>query len=424
MKRTTLLLFLLTATLSWGQSSTELKVRRTTARAQVVVFGDVAGQLDEFGRLKAATPKTLFDSKLLVDKDSLFWDEKVVNGSGLSSAVYQRPTVLFTAGTGDSLIRQTRAWINYQPGKSQETMMTATATEQAGAVCRIGQFHGTEGLLWKISSGIASACVRTGGVETCSSALNVDPLDGTGPSGVDLDFSKSQIYFIGYEWLGVGRVRFGVIVDGVLVVSHILQHANFITTPYIASPNLPLRYQLNYTGAGTATMRVICSTVISGGGSEALGGVHSASTNGTHLDANAVDTAYVVMAFKLNPSKLASTVRFEGAEFMAETNTTNGEWFFAVNPTVQGVLTFVPEPNSAVMVARGATTNIVNGKGLGQIGGGQMSQSTRTTGGQIPDAWSLGCKIDTTQQDTLVLGFRPGTGNADIQATAIWRELR
>ena len=152
--------------------------------------------------------------------------------------------------------------------------------------------------------------------------------------------------------------------------------------------------------------------------------VRSASTNGTHLDANSIDTAYVVMAMKLAPGRLGATVRVEAVDLVAETNTTTGEWFLAINPTVQGSLTFVQEPNSAVLIARGATTNIINGKGLGQIGGGQMSQSTRSSGGQLPDAWALGCKVDTTQADTLVLGFRPGTSNADIQGTITWRELR
>lgn len=419
---------LLIPQLSPAQTPAARPLREGSGGLTPVILADRAGQLDEFGRLRVAQPITIFDSKLLSDKDSLFWDEKVVNTSGGASSTYQKPTVLFTAGAADTLIRQTRTWWNYQPGKSQEVMMTAVLSTAATAKCRVGQFHNTEGLFFQVSGGTPAVVKRTNGVDTVYTQANwnMDRLDGTGPSGITVDFSKAQIYTIGYEWLGVGRVRFALVIDGVPYVCHVMQHANSVTAPYINSPNLPLRYELTKgAGGGTVTMRVICSTVITGGGSPPNGIVRSASTGATHVDANAVDTVYAVLGIKLQPGKLSSTVRIEEVEMLAETNTTSGEWMLLVNPTVAGTFTFVNEPNSSVAIARGATANVISVPyGIGRIGGGQMSQSTRQAGGELPNAWALGCQIDTTRQDTVVLAFRTGTTNADVQGTLTWRELR
>lgn len=386
-------------------------VRGSTEGGRAVVLADQAGQLDAFGRLRVASPKTLFDSKLLFDKDSLFWSEKIV------------------AGALDTLIRQTRTWWNYQPGKSQEVLLTAVLSTAATAQCQVGLFNDTEGLFFRVDGGVAYVGRRTNGVDSlyAQSTWNTDRMDGTGTSGVAVDFSKAQIFFIDFEWLGTGRVCYGFYSAGTPIICHALNHANATTFPYLANPNLPIRYQLvKRAGAGTVSMRVICSTVISGGGSEALGMVRSASNNGAagHLNADKVDTAYCVMAMKLQPSKLAATVRVETVSLIATTAATDGEWFLCVNPTILGSLPFVAEANSAVMIARGATANVVISEGLGRVNGGLMSQSTRHSIMPIPDAWALGTKVDTTQADTLALCFRPASANADILASWTWRELR
>ena len=78
--------------------------------------------------------------------------------------------------------------------------------------------------------------------------FNLDTMDGTGPSGVPLDLTKSQIFVIDYEWLGVGRVRFGFVFAGAIVYCHDAVFANTVGSVYMSTPNNPLRYQTEATG--------------------------------------------------------------------------------------------------------------------------------------------------------------------------------
>ena len=84
----------------------------------------------------------------------------------------------------------------------------------------------------------------------------------------DLDTTKANIFWMDVEWLGVGDVRCGFIVDGVPVVAHTFHNDNLNPTTYMTTAVLPLRQEIENTGATgvTSNMRVICSTVISEGG--------------------------------------------------------------------------------------------------------------------------------------------------------------
>jgi hypothetical protein len=69
----------------------------------------------------------------------------------------------------------------------------------------------------------AEMVIRKGGVDNeivPQSQWNVDRLDGTGPSKVNIDFTKSQIFVTDYQWLGVGRVRFGFYAYGKIHYCH------------------------------------------------------------------------------------------------------------------------------------------------------------------------------------------------------------
>ena len=97
---------------------------------------------------------------------------------------------------------------------------------------------------------------------------NGDKLDGNGASGITLDTSKAQILFMDFEWLGVGSVRCGFVINGEFIVCHTFHNANDQTSVYMTTAILPVRYEIEATGtmAVGATMKQICSSVVSEGG--------------------------------------------------------------------------------------------------------------------------------------------------------------
>jgi hypothetical protein len=151
---------------------------------------------------------------------------------------------------------------------------------------------------------VSGALVNT---PIAQASWNVDPMNGTGPSGITLDLTKAQILFMDLEWLGVGTVRIGFVIDGNFYVCHKFQHANIISSTYITTASLPLRYEITNTGAtsGASTLKQICSTVLSEGGYELTGlqqaigiPINSPRTLGT------AGTFYPVISLRLKTTRL------------------------------------------------------------------------------------------------------------------------
>jgi hypothetical protein len=90
---------------------------------------------------------------------------------------------------------------------------------------------------------------------------NNDALSGTGSSGKNLNLDKAQIFFTDVEWLGVGSVRAGFVIDGELIIAHQFNHANLESNVYMTTATLPVRYEIENIGITTSSsnLKQICS---------------------------------------------------------------------------------------------------------------------------------------------------------------------
>ena len=245
-------------------------------------------QLDAFGRLRVSNPHTLFESSFRYT-DSLYrWNQKTV-GTGSSTIDINASVINLSVGSivNDSVIRETERVFGYQPGKSLLILSTFTMNPaKENLRQRVGYFGKDNGIYFEVDGTQVSIVKRSssgGSIQETkvlqSNWLN-DPLDGTGRSGITLDPSKSQIFWTDIEWLGVGSVRTGFIIDGKYIICHTFHHANSIESTYMTTASLPLRYEITNTGntSGNSTLKQICSTVISEGGYNPAILTQSAST--------------------------------------------------------------------------------------------------------------------------------------------------
>jgi hypothetical protein len=241
-----------------------------------VPAGNLNASTDAFGRLRVAEPHTLFDSSFRFADNTKKWVQKL---SGTATAIFNANQGLVDmtvgASSGNEVIRETNRAFPYQPGKSIISMNTFTFnTPKTNLRQRVGYFGKKNGVYLEqdgLSTYLVLRSSVTGSVSNnriAQSSWNVDKLDGTGPSGLVLDVSKSHIFWVDLEWLGVGSVRAGFVINGQFIVSHIFHHANNITGTYITTASLPCRYEITNTGNtdGASTLKQICSTVISEGG--------------------------------------------------------------------------------------------------------------------------------------------------------------
>jgi hypothetical protein len=233
---------------------------------------------DAFGRLRVSQPFTLFDSQNRYAADSSF--DTSLTGSGTSTFLTNESAVSLavTTASGDKVVRQTKRCFPYQPGKSLSFLMTfVMAAAKTNLRQRVGYFDSNNGLFLQRNGTELSLIIRsyTGGSvddtrKVVQSAWNGDKLDGSGASGITLDTTKAQILFADFEWLGVGSVRVGFVIDGEYITAHTFDNANEVTSVYMQTATLPLRIEIENTAAtaSSSSMKQICSTVISEGGYE------------------------------------------------------------------------------------------------------------------------------------------------------------
>lgn len=236
-----------------------------------------AGQSDAFGRLRTSDAFTLGDYKHIYGIDPAFEDISTANGT-VTFLPNQACARLTTANNStSSVIHTTRFYHHYMPGKSQLIKSTFNFyAANTNVTKRTGYYDDRNGIFFEqAANGALNFTIRTyvSGVADDSrkvyqSDWNIDKCNGTGPSGFNLDITKTQIFFIDFQWLGVGRVRCGFVNDGKFVPAHEFYNSNHLDTVYMSSPNLPVRCEIFNSGTRTsnAYMDQICSTVISEGG--------------------------------------------------------------------------------------------------------------------------------------------------------------
>jgi hypothetical protein len=309
-----------------------------------IVIGGGTGSTayDAFGRLRTSTPYTLFDSKNILSKNSLF--DESLTGSGTVSYSSDKSTVSLnvTTASGDKVIRESKRVFSYQPGKSLLNLNTFIFnTAKTNLRQRVGYFEDNNGIILQQNNSEVSFILRTSTTGTASDSnkitqanWNGDKLDGTGTSGFTLDLTKTNIFFTDIEWLGVGSVRVGFVINGQFIVCHTFHNANSQTSVYMKTPNLPIRYEIENTGAtaSSSALQQICSTVMSEGGYEPLG-VENIVKTADMATGQSVGTSYVnLVTIRMKSGRTNAVIVPSGIDILNISNV-DFEWSLLLNGT-------------------------------------------------------------------------------------------
>lgn len=321
--------------------------------------GAKATSQDSFGRLRTAAPLTLFDSSHRY-RDNGLWETNTATGGTATFNSNQGLVDLAVTTTSGSLVyRETKRVFAYQPGKSLLTMTTFVFNPaKTNLRQRCGYFGAANGYYVQLNNTTLSFVERTSIsgslVETTvnQSSWNVDPLDGTGPSGATLDPTKSQILWTDLEWLGVGTVRMGFVIEGKFIVCHQFHHANVVPSTYITTACLPLRYEIENTGTTTSssTLKQICSTVISEGGYEVRGSQQSIGIPiASPVNLSVASTYYPLISLRLtsSPNYLDAIALLTSISLLPLGNNVSYNWQVRKGGTTTGG-TWVAVANSSV----------------------------------------------------------------------------
>jgi hypothetical protein len=399
--------------------------------ANVVISGFSGATSDAFGRLRVSEPFTLFDT------NSRYYDHNqfssAISGTGNVVYVENQSSFQLNVGnaSGDSVVRETMKVFPYQPGKSQLTLLTfCMNTPKTNLRQRVGSFGADNGVFFENDGTYNYMVIRSGstGVEerVRQDAWNGDRLNGAGgannPSGITLYPNRTQIYYADVEWLGVGNVRVGFIINGAYILCHTFQHANQTgnTKVYMTTATLPIRYEITNTGATASASQLtqICSTVISEGGYNSFGTTQTAGTGTTTVRLSNSGTYYPIVSIRLAPTRLDSIVLPRQIDVLSPT-VNYYRWVLLQNPTLTGATWAGTSPTGTVQYDLAATA----------LSGGIEIQSGYASAREL----SILSSVDFFQfqlgrtlagvSDVVTLAIAATANNADVLAELGWQEL-
>jgi len=403
-----------------------------------------SASIDAFGRWRSSDPLTLFDSTNVVDTSPLLWNTITNSGGAISHLPNEAAVQMTTGGTtsGAYCYRQTKHYFRYQPGKSQEIMITGVlGAAKANVRQRVGYFDTSNGIFFEQTNTDKRWVIRTNTSGSPSDASyatqaqwNIDKLDGTGPSGLTLNTANAQIFFIDFEWLGVGRVRVGFVIDGKIIYCHDFLHTNITDKVYMTTPHLPVRWEIENTGTpiSATIMKQICVSIISEGGFDDVRGLEFSVNRGPSTLTLASLTRRAVLSIRpkatFNSIVNRSMIIPLSVDIGAGTNT--GLFEIVYNPTftTPGGLTWTSADSSSTVeycihgdAAAGAITG---GMVLDSFYVQSGAAATKNTGRS-----NLGTKLPITLDHNganpiaLSIVGTSTSGNCLITAAMDWKEI-
>lgn len=337
---------------------------------------------DGFGRIRVSNPTTLYEVHFPYDKQPQKIEE-IITGTGVSTHVNGLSYInMSVSGSPGSVIRQSKEYIPYQPGKSKLILLSGVLTvgnlnnnittrighyddanNKTSETNRIGNGHYFE-IVGNISGNISNPTINVversfynsgniWGYENRVSRANwnVDTLDGRGNSYLNIDFTKDNVYIIDMQWLGVGQVRMGVYFNNQIYYCHkfnVRNRSNSFNylgttynsneTPYTQFGKLPIRYEIISTGNNTGSMRMICSTILSEGGYIPYGiPVSFGYTTPTTLVSN---QNRIIFALKLNQNNPRISLKINALNLLLTGTNDYVCYRLDLNPLINGTLTF------------------------------------------------------------------------------------
>jgi hypothetical protein len=382
-------------------------------------YGPDSGVVDAFGRQRVSNPYTLFDSTMRFDKRPDQWYEIATSGGNVNFLTNASTLELkTTTASGDTVLRRTKQRFPYQPGKSLVALQSFVGAPLApGLVQEVGYFDNNNGVMLRASGTTVQFVVRsfTSGsvvenvVNQSSWNLNTFPA---------LDFSKAQIFTADFEWLGVGRVRCGFVIDGSIVYCHEFNHANVINSSYMQTAILPLSYRIANTTAQAsgATFQQICCSLLSEGGYEPDGATYSVSHSLS--DIPNVSGERVTAGIRMVSGRTGNIILPVKIDVASE-STNAVAWRLRLNPTLSGV-TWSPALNGRGNVETITTADTVSGGTIVNTGIISQGQSVNLN---IDTAIRLALGVNASgESDTLILTVDSGV-NSKALGQLGWVEI-
>lgn len=387
--------------------------------------------VDAFGRARSSQPFTLFDSFHRYQDNGKISEEAV---GGTSSHNLNAGLIECTidGNAGSHIYRESSRVFSYQPGKSLQILQTYVfSPHKPGLRQRYGYYDTSNGifleqtdagLCWVERSTSSGTMQET---RVYQSNWNYDKMDGAGVSRLTLDMTKAQIQFLDIEWLGLGSVRCGFVIDGKFILTHTFHHANIITGTYMATACLPVRAEIENVSAtgSSSTLKIVCTSVISEGGYEIRG--RSFSTGHPILTPRVLatpGTTYPIFSMRLKANRLGAIV--DPKTFGIAVGAASNFRYFLVGGAVSTGGTWVSAGTDSAVEYNLTATSYTGGRVL-DSGYIIASNQTAATPQQErnPFSYQLERNTFTSTPYEFIIAMVSNGNNQNVWGTVQWQEI-
>lgn len=406
---------------------------------------DDSPNIDAFGGLRTTSARIIGEYRIAYGVASALEYVSLTAGSGTRTTDFtKKQVVLAVTGNGDRVVHQTRQYHPYIAGTSNKFLITFKMdTGKTNLQQMVGAFDDTNGIFFRMNGATPEVVIRKGGVDNevvPQSQWNKDRLDGSlneyNQSGITANFAKCHILILDYQWLGVGRVRIGFVINGKPIYVHEFLHANQTEEVYMYGANLPVRWEIKSTGAAASEMHAICAGVYCEGADYEVGFTVSVSTDGTSQTVSST-TGQCLLAIRLKNSINGLPVRALARLKEWSLYSTNDAQYKVVifndASKFSGTVTWNQVPGrsaceytkAVTMAADWATDNnysvLIDGFAQGAVGAGSGTNSLR----QIDNINNtISQNYDSTGSLILAVIAYKLANNSDMKATMVWTEIR
>lgn len=412
--------------------------------------------LDMFNRMPVVSPTTIFQTHAIHTPQYEIMDYL---STGTGTVVHDPTNAIITLAANNSggrAVRQSREYMYYQPGKLQSSFFTFnprySGTFDNSVAIRVGLFDDyrdksaesnktSMGHFFELSGNSWFIVERANSTDNVTNVTripqknwNVDTLNGdrsTNSSGFLLSNEKCLIAFINRQWLGVGGVRMGFVINGRAIVCHFFSHVK-IQTPYTQNSRLPIRWEIEKVAGGSsqsATLASICASSQVLGEYTPLGFITSLPLSVTLTPQKVDDILRPIFILRLRQAFCRATIKIKNISIYVSAA---GGYTIFKNATIGGgtLPSYTTHPDSRSMTEyisfSGGTTSAFTVSGGIAIDSGffdsKASISNTFDPIELTSTHSF-CSNIAGNADTFIVAACSFTGTADIRVAVQWMEI-
>lgn len=381
-----------------------------------------SGNLNALGILRTSKSEIIFNrsERFNLEEDIYFTSTLASDATITHDADKCVRALTVTSTVGSKAVRQTRRYFRYIKGKPQYIFISSNPNGLvAGITKRFGHYDSDNGVFISLEGLTPKIILRSktsGSVVDTEYPLSVwdDKLDGTGFSGITIDWSKNNLFIIDYAWLGAADIRFSVYHNGKPRVFHTIKTANTIETSWSQSAILPLRFEIENTASIIgSTLELSCYSIQTDDGEVVAGSIKNDSTGVTSLSVGT--TEIVAFAIRLNTAFKGNIKPLVTQLFMPSGNSTI--YFRVILNPVLTTAVWSDVPNSIAQ----RLVSVASFTGGYHLDSGYIAVGPTSTNQELLSDVELGRDL-AGNGDTLAIVARTLSSNANLLISTSWRD--